>query len=307
MLIEIDSLLNDCITNFNLYILNEENYVLFRSSNLPFTEKHKQNLLSKKLKIYINASDYQKYLEYIKNNISNLKNNNDLSIEIKNKYFYESSKIVINNIFESPDNTDLKNNVQILAETAVDLLKDNDYNLQNILKVIQFEYSTLTHSLNVSLIISNFAKLAGYDEKNIPLLIKGALLHDIGKSRIDKAVLLKPGKLDKHEWDEMKKHPLYGVNIVKSHEVKEKIILDCIMYHHEKFDGSGYPFNLPYSEIPLEAQLVAVCDVFDALTTRRCYKNALGSFPAFRIMLNEMEGSFNKDLLHIFINMFKTE
>ncbi|HPN31327.1 MAG TPA: HD domain-containing protein [bacterium] len=305
-LIEIDSLLNDRITDFNLYIINEDNYVLFRSSDLPFTEKHKQNLLNKKLKIYIDSRDYAKYLEYIKKNLTNLKYNGDMSLEIKNKYFYDSSKILINNVFEKPDDEDLKNSIQTLADTAGDLLKDNDYDLRNILKVIEFEYSTLTHSLNLSLLISNFARLAGYDETDLPVLIKGALLHDVGKSRIDKSILLKPGKLDKTEWDEMKKHPLYGKNILKNHNISDKIIADSVLYHHEKIDGSGYPFNLKSEEIPFEAQLISICDVFDALTTRRCYKNALGSFPAFKIMLYEMEGSFNNELLQIFVNMFKT-
>jgi len=308
-LIEIESLLNDCITNFNLYILNEDNFVLFRSAELPFTDKHKQNLLSKKLKVYINSNDYQKYIEYLQSNIEKIQNDSSLTVELKTKYFYDASKIVIGRMFETANTgtADIKISAKILSKTTFSILAENRYDLRNILKVIDFEYSTLTHSLNISLLASSFAKYIKYKESDIPLIVKGALLHDLGKSKIDNRILLKPGKLDKDEWEEMKRHPQYGSDILKQHNIDDKTIENCAMYHHEKLDGTGYPRGLAGDDIPFEAQLIAVCDVFDALTTRRVYKNAMGSFPAFRIMLNDMSGSFNKELLHSFITMFKYE
>jgi len=303
-IIDIESLLNDCITDFDLYILIDNKYVLFRSANLEFNEKHRANILSRKLKLYISNKEKIKYINYIKKNILENKNAN-IDLSEKNKYFYYSSKVIVESIFSDTQPEHLNENIKVLSDAAVSILDENDYDLKNILKIMQFEYSTYTHSLNISLLCSTFANVLNQPQELIPRLVKGALLHDIGKSKIDNKILLKPGKLTNEEWEIIKTHPILGVELLKETNINDEIITQMVKYHHEKFDGNGYPERLKNNEIPFAAQIIAICDVFDALTSQRAYKTAVGSFPAFKIMLNEMDGSFNKELLTKFINIFK--
>lgn len=106
-------------------------------------------------------------------------------------------------------------------------------------------------------------------------LFHAAPMHDIGKIGIPDKVLLKPGKLDADEWEQMKRHTLIGAEILGDHDSKlMKMAKQIALMHHEKWDGSGYPYGLQETEISLEARIVAVADVFDALTSDRPYKKA---------------------------------
>ncbi len=304
--VDINSILKNHATDFNLYIMYEDNYVLFKSSDLAFTEKHKEKLLTKKLKLYIANEDKVKYLKYVKKNLKNLFDNKAISIEEKTKYYYDTSKVLISQIFDGTDTEDLSDNVKTLSNSALNILNSSGYNLKNILSIMDFEYSTYTHSINVLMLSSSFFKTLGIMKDKAESFARGALLHDIGKSKVDKKILLKPGKLDQFEWEIIRKHPEYGVEIMQKYGNEiDSVGFNIIRHHHEKFNGEGYPDKLKGNDIPVEAQIVSICDVFDALTSQRCYKTAIGSYPAFEIMLKEMSPSFNNDLLIKFLSMFK--
>ncbi|MEZ9540115.1 two-component system response regulator [Shewanella sp. 10N.286.51.B8] len=119
---------------------------------------------------------------------------------------------------------------------------------------------------------------ASIDDAYIDLLFKSAPLHDIGKVGVPDAVLLKPGKLDKGEWSEMKKHAEYGKSAMESAENEYgnssylSIAKDIAYSHHERWDGSGYPEGLAEEDIPLSARIMAIADCYDALISRRVYK-----------------------------------
>ncbi len=107
------------------------------------------------------------------------------------------------------------------------------------------------------------------------LMFQAAPLHDVGKIGIPDKIMLKPGKLDDDEFRLMQKHPLYGAEIIGEHEAKLLILAkEIALTHHEKFDGSGYPHGLAGEDIPISGRIVAIADVFDALMSKRPYKEA---------------------------------
>ncbi len=143
----------------------------------------------------------------------------------------------------------------------------------------------------------------------IELLIKAAPLHDIGKIAVPDSILQKPGKLTKEEFERIKSHTTEGGRIIRevmgNIEEKEYVniaekVASC---HHEKWDGSGYPYGMKGEDIPLEARIMAIADVFDALVSKRCYKEAMSIDEAFQI-IKESEGShFDPVLAKIFLSL----
>lgn len=155
------------------------------------------------------------------------------------------------------------------------------------------------HNYRVCLYSIRFAEALGLDDNTIRIVIAGAFLHDVGKIGISDSILLKPGKLTEEEFSVMKTHVQLGVDIVaKSNWLNGA--REVIEYHHERFDGSGYRQRLRGESIPLAARLFAIVDVFDALTSRRPYKEAFSLESAIRILAEERGSHFDPDLLDVF-------
>ena len=161
---------------------------------------------------------------------------------------------------------------------------------------------TDAHNYRVTLYTVHLAEAAGLDTRTMRGLIKGAFLHDVGKIGIRDNILHKPGRLDEAEFDIMKTHVDQGLEIIHRSGWLEDAI-DVVGSHHEKFDGTGYPQQLPGDKIPIGARIFAITDVFDALTSRRPYKEP---FPFEKTMqiLDEGRGShFDPDLLDLFAGL----
>jgi putative two-component system response regulator len=129
------------------------------------------------------------------------------------------------------------------------------------------------------------------DSSDLDTLERGAVLHDVGKIALPDTVLLKPGRLDPDELAMMREHPVVGDNLCRTVRSLERV-RPIVRSHHERQDGRGYPDRLSGDDIPLLAQIVAVVDVFDALTTNRPYRTALSADAAYEIMLKEAAGGW---------------
>ncbi len=170
--------------------------------------------------------------------------------------------------------------------------------------VAKRDSDTNEHNYRVTYYSLLIAKKMNLDNQTIEALIKGAFLHDIGKIAISDNVLLKPGKLTNEEFETMKTHVLHGVDIVKNitwFSDATKVILN----HHEKVDGTGYPNGIKGDNIPLEARIFAVADVFDALSSKRPYKKALDIHTSFKILQKDAGSHFDKSIVNIFETIFE--
>ncbi len=145
------------------------------------------------------------------------------------------------------------------------------------------------------------------DEKYIEDLSYASMLHDVGKWRTPNEILLKPSSLSAAEWEIIKQHPRLGVEML-SPVLKQKgssqylrLVESIVLYHHERWDGSGYPEGLKGEEIPLSARIVAICDVYDALTSDRSYRKALTHEEAIEIIKKEAD-AFDPRILKVFLD-----
>ena len=157
-----------------------------------------------------------------------------------------------------------------------------------------------THSINVSFLAMLIGKWLKYDYYSIKSLVSAGFLHDIGKGRIDAKILSKPGALTKEEFEEMKKHPVYGFKLAEEMNGLNDDILKGILLHHERDDGSGYPFGMKGDQIHHFAKIIAVADTYDAMTSNRAYRHMECPFD----VLEQLEkGCFGK-LDHRVVNTF---
>ena len=158
------------------------------------------------------------------------------------------------------------------------------------------------HSLKVAILSTMLGlNIENLTERDLQQLAVAALLHDIGKSTIDFSILNKPGKLTKEEYEIVKQHSKNGYDILNATEMFDPVICDAVLSHHENEDGTGYPNNLKGNEIPLYARIIHICDVYAALTTKRCYKESWSSEKAMAILDGEKK-NYEENLLYIFKN-----
>lgn len=163
---------------------------------------------------------------------------------------------------------------------------------------------TGAHVVRMSRMSQMLARAAGLDERRAELVLFASPMHDVGKIGIPDKILLKNGKFDEEEWQIMKKHVEIGADIIGDHE-SELLRLAALIAqtHHEKWDGSGYPAGLKGEEIPLESRIVAICDVFDALTSARPYKTAWPEEKAKDFIVAGAGGHFDPELVQVFLRI----
>jgi len=160
---------------------------------------------------------------------------------------------------------------------------------------------TRNHLERVSRFSELIAQTAKLPREWTRRLLLASPMHDIGKIGVPDAVLRKPGALNPLEWDEIKKHPMYGKDILaNSNNELLKMSERIAVAHHEKWDGTGYPLGLKGDDIPLEARVVAIADVFDAVTSPRCYKPAFTLEDAVKIIEDGSGKSFDPKLVAAF-------
>lgn len=156
-----------------------------------------------------------------------------------------------------------------------ELQRSREETLRAIGVVLEYrDYETAGHTDRVVRLAERLGRALQFGEHDLEALRWGAYLHDAGKIAIPDAILLKPGKLDSHEWDVMKRHSQLGFDLLKHIPTLPRQTLDVVLHHHERWDGTGYPAALGGEDIPVVARAFALVDVYDALTDKRPYKRA---------------------------------
>ena len=144
-------------------------------------------------------------------------------------------------------------------------------------------------------------KQMGIEDATLKSLGMAGLLHDIGKIAVPDVVLNKPGQLTDAEFDLVKAHPVRGWEILNASSGVDDVVLDVCLHHHERVDGKGYPDKLSGDALSLAARMGAVCDVYDAITSNRCYKVGWAPAEALRKMAEWQDGHFDKSVFHAFV------
>lgn len=177
---------------------------------------------------------------------------------------------------------------RLLADTVnILLLCDSNIELLNMLHCIRnYDDTTYVHSLNVALICNIIGKWLNFSQYDLEAITLAGLLHDIGKIFIPSSIISKPAKLTDEEYNTVKQHTIRGYQVLMNKNIDERIKNTALM-HHERCDGSGYPYGLHTEQIDPFARLVAIADVYDAMTCARVYRGPMCPFEVLSIFENE--------------------
>ena len=202
------------------------------------------------------------------------------------------------------DNASLFND---LERSNLELILAYDTTLEGWAKALELrDKETQGHTDRVTGLTLQLARAMAVSDFDIVHIRRGAILHDIGKMGIPDQILLKPGALTDEEWEIMRQHPVYAK------ELLEKIpflgpALDIPYYHHEKWDGTGYPVGLSGEKIPLPARIFAIVDVWDALRSDRPYRKAWSDEKALRYIQEQSGSHFDPQVVETFMGLMEKE
>lgn len=299
--IYLEALRIDSVIDFDLYLKIGHDLVLYRAADLPFTEKTRATLLDNNIKqLYVPGDERSRYQKYIESNINQIIEDREIPESTKAGIVYDSTKLLVKDVLDNPTLGDNIRRSKELVESSVNFVIKGQDAFHNLLMVMSFDYYTYTHSVNVCTFAVAFARHLGYsDEEFLINLGTGALLHDVGKTKISDRILNKRSRLNPLELELIRKHPQWGVDLIRGTNLVHDSSYYAILQHHERDDQSGYPAGLRGEDIHIFGKITGIADSFDAMTTRRVYQNAVETYPALKALF-ERENAFDRNLLEQF-------
>lgn len=192
---------------------------------------------------------------------------------------------------------------QVVSEMADSVLRNPDA-LTSLSRLKHFDEYTFFHSVNTSLLALSLGRNLGIDETRLHQLGVGTLLHDIGKTKVPLEILNKPGKYEAHEFEIMKQHVMRGAEVLSGTTGLTDHYLKPALEHHERVDGTGYPYQLRKGELSQFGMIAAVVDIYDAITSERCYHKAKPAHEALQFLyLISQKGHLEHTLVQRFIQI----
>ena len=191
--------------------------------------------------------------------------------------------------------------IEELLQTISDQIKSHQGTVHNIVSLKTYDSYTYQHCVDVSIICIVIGKTLNMNDSTLVELGKAAMLHDIGKMFLPKEILSKPSKLTPSEFMEVKKHSQLGYDCVKYALTQPETVCRGVLLHHEQSQGGGYPKGVSSDKIPLFAKIIAVADVYDAITSKRPYKNAMVASEAYEYIMSNSGRHFDTNIVDVFI------
>ena len=278
----------------------ENKFVLYCREDVVFDAAKREMLVENNIRcLYIKQDEQKKFHEYMENNFQEIITDTNVSHDEKTRLVYNTATNVVKDLFENPS-VNIERTKGFASNLAGYIIEDSKA-AESLIKIAIHEYYTYTHSVNVAAVGTLFGKYLGLEDKELRLICSGILLHDVGKTRIRTDIINKKGKLTKREFEEIKKHPELGVEVLEEAGItvdEERLIT---LQHHEDEDGGGYPYGLKKDEIHLYGKIVRIIDIYDAITTNRSYAGAKRPFVALKEMQEKMSHCFETELFLEFI------
>ena len=297
----IESLIFGKNSDYPLYIKSGENYILYRSKALIFSQSDALRLKNNGVdNLYIETKDKDKYDNDILEHIETIIKSPDTNFEEKAVKIYIYSKVYAEYVITTGNLRDNQENVKKSIETTIEYLLMSEFGFMNLLNLSSYDYNEVGHGMNVSIYSMALANRLGFSNK-LSLYEVGlaGLTHDVGKLKIPKELLSKNG-LSESEVNEIRKHPIYSKEILTANDIDNRNVINGVLEHHEASNGSGYPFGKMEEDISAYGKILIIANRFDSLTRNRPYRIKLSVSDALNLMERNSE-LYNTAFLREFI------
>lgn len=286
----------------DLYMYYQGNHIIFRSKGNVWTVDDTRNLSNFGVsEVYVKFESPKQHHQFLNSRLTLMVEARDVSVKEKAQALYEVSDPLLSQIYVNPKSAEQIEGAFKYVKNCIKFLNDRG-SLPELIELSSKSFSEHVHGLHVSAYSIALAKVVGFQSyDSIQALGVGALLHDIGKCKIDQKILMKPSELSDPEWQEIRKHPLYGEDILKKHDFIPALARRVVLEHHERVNGKGYPYGK--KEIHAFSKITAIADVFNSLISERPYKKAMKPYEALKYMIVTMKEEFDSKFLGEFIEM----
>lgn len=279
----------------NIYRKLIEQYEEFTDAIASFVEKECID------RFYIKKENRFKYKDDIQDHLTSIIKDENVPTEEKAELIYNLAYESLTDLFENDVTEQKVNKVSANIDNTIHLLQSDANALKMLLDVNTYDFYTYAHCIDVATYAIAFGIYLNLPKDDLMTLGKAAIFHDLGKKNIDQCIVTKESVLSEDEYETIKEHPRYSVDILKEITSVEKSLLTVIEQHHEKLNGTGYPYGLKDDQIHYLAKILSIVDIFNALTTVRSYKDALTSMQAFELMFKSMKDEICFSYLQKFV------
>lgn len=295
MKIRLNSIHPSAAVPFDIFVSIGERHIHYLRSGDKISADKIQNFDRKAPdSFYIYAAESDNYKKYVKDRL----NNEMVPARDKAVILRESSLSIIEELYENPDVGKALNESKEVINQFISLMENDPDSMAHLIGLSSHDFYTYNHSLDVGIYSLGLGSVAGFSGAELQELGQGALFHDIGKRHVAVDIICKAGPLNDLEWAQMQKHPQFGLMILNQYAASEAIKA-CCFEHHESFLGNGYPQQLLSNEIHPMARIVAICDTYDALTTKRSYNSPMMPSEALNFMKEKLGNRYDPDLMKV--------
>ncbi|MEZ4751001.1 MAG: HD-GYP domain-containing protein [Bdellovibrionota bacterium] len=301
--VRITSVPVDIPLHFDMFLLVGDKPVHFRKPGDCLTKDRLRSLSKHGATEFLIPTDQREaYLDIIRKSVADP----DMERSQKARIIKESAFVHVEDLFTKKDIKHVVESSKNLVQEMVNFVSEDVESAVSLMRLSMHDYYTYNHCVDVAVYAIALAKkLFGNDKAMLFHAGLGGLLHDLGKRKLDKKIINKTTPLTTEEWEEIKKHPDYGVEFLKDVKAIPEAAKQVVHQHHENFDGSGYPRGLSGEEISKLSRVVMIADVFDALTTDRSYHKAVTPTEALNTMFAMQPGKFDPYLFKTFNKNFE--
>lgn len=309
--VRLNSVRADRMAGFDIYIRPDSDrpFALYCQKNTLFSDSARQRLLDNDItQLYIDRGQRRDYARYIEQHLAEIVADASITPEEKSDILYTSATGAVEDVMSGTELMENVSRAKDIVKHTVTAMFGSRVQIKHFLKVSAMDYDIATHSVSVATYSVALAQAAGYgDAATLRELANGSMLHDIGKSKVNRDILTRKGPLGRQEWEEIERHPVYSHEMCIESGCLGEIALDIALHHHEKLTGNGYPDGLSGKAISPLVRIVTISDIFDALTTERPFQAACSTFVALSRMRQEMAADLDKDLFRYFVGMMGPE